>query len=156
MPKTLTYEHLAVPFTPSTAKRQTTVQLPTYKEGEDPRMVIFEAVKDHLKLIDPPFGARVLVATAPHCDKSSGGIIYTAKRVDEGRFQGKVGLILAMGATAFKYDGMYDWDGPKPNVGDWVYYRPSDSFETGINGVPCRFIHDVNIIGRVLDPEAIY
>jgi co-chaperonin GroES (HSP10) len=156
MTNVITEEDILRNYKTSSLKRQTTVQLPTYEEGIDPRKVLFDLVKEHLNHIDAPYGNRVLVATAPHCDKSSGGIIYTSKRVDEGRYQGKVGLILMTGPTAFKYDGMYDWEGPKPSVGDWVYYRPTDSYETGINGVPCRFIRDELIIGRVTEPEAIY
>jgi co-chaperonin GroES (HSP10) len=141
---------------PKPGRWNTSVSLPSYKDGQDPRQVLFDLLKDALPLIEPPYGKRVLVATAPHRDRSAGGILYTDKRKDEGRYQGKVGLVLMIGPTAFKYDGQYDWEGPRPIIGDWVYYRPSDAFETGINGVPCRFVNDDLILGRVSDPEVIF
>jgi hypothetical protein len=131
------------------------IEFLSYQEGEDPKKVIFKAIGVALDNIEV-FGSRVLVATAPHRNKSKGGILYTDKRLEEGRFQGKVGLILKMGSAAFKYDGQYDWEGPKPEVGDWVYYRPADAWETAINSVPCRFANDQLIVGRVTDPEVIF
>lgn len=131
------------------------VEIKTYADGEDPRNVVLNAIGKAIDSVEV-FGSRVLVATAPHKDRSKGGIIFTDKRLDEGRYQGKVGLILKVGPSAFKYDGEFKWEGAIPEVGDWVCFRPSDSWESAINGLSCRFILDSLIVGRVHSPEDIY
>ena len=128
----------------------------TYTAGENPKEVIIKAIGDALELMSPPYNNRVIVATAPHISATAGGILFTDRRKDEGRYQGKVGLILSIGPTAFRYDGSYEWEGDKPQIGDWVFYRPTESVEFGLNGVPCRVIKDEYIIGGVLDPEVVY
>lgn len=130
-------------------------QVLTYKDGEDPKKVIFDALGNAVEQISV-YGNRVLVATAPHCERSKGGIIFTDKAVDENRYQGKVGLVLKLGEAAFKFDGSYDWVGAKPEVGSWVFYRVPDAWECGVNGVSCRFIRDEFIVGEVPFPEAIW
>ena len=103
-----------------------------------------------------PLGNRVLVATYVTRQISKGGIIFVDKRKDASRFEGKVGLVIAVGPGAFKYDGAYPWEGPKPAVGDWVWYRASDAPERWIRDVSCRTIEDDRIEGITDDPVAIY
>lgn len=125
---------------------------------DDPATVIRNAIGDALDHIPEIYGSLVLVATAPSPNKR-GSFIMPDKTNDEGRFQGKVGLILAWGPTAFEYDPQYPsykWSGPKPSVGDFVFYRTSDAWEVGINGVSCRFVPDDCIKGRVTDIEVIF
>lgn len=125
---------------------------------EDPRKVVLDAIGDGLTYIPEIYGAQVLVATAPSPNKR-GSILTAPKTIDEGKYQGKVGLILGWGPNAFKYDPTYpnySWEGVKPSVLDWVFYKASDTWECGINGVSCRFIEDANIRGRVTDIEVIW
>ena len=131
------------------------VQILTYVLGEDPKKVVLDKVSADVEKIDV-YGSRVLIATAPTPDRSKGGIMFADKTKDEGRFQGKVGLILKMGASAFKYNGQYEWEGGKPKVGDWVFYRNADTQECGISEASCRIIYDDLIIGKVSDPEVIW
>lgn len=98
----------------------------------------------------------VLMASYIQPEKSSGGIYFTNKQLDESRFQGKVGLVLKKGPTAFKYVGSYPYEGEVPEVGDWVVYRTSDGWETFIRGVPCRVIESEFIKARIADPTIIY
>ena len=130
-------------------------QILTYVEGQDPKEIIFDAVKDDLPKLNI-YGNRVLVATAPHMERSKGGIIFTDKVKEENRYQGKVGLVLKLGPSAFKYDGSYEWEGDKPVIGSWVFYRTPDSWECGIAGVSCRFIRDSYVIGEVAEPNMIW
>ena len=127
----------------------------TYTEGEDPVQKVFDRLGDAAKGVTV-YGNRVLVATAPHKDRSSGGIIFTDSIKAEGRYQGKVGLVLAIGPTAFQYDGSYQWEGPAPEVGSWVFFRTPDTWECGLNGVSCRFVRDELIVGEVDGPDAIW
>jgi co-chaperonin GroES (HSP10) len=127
--------------------------------AEDPAGLIMERVREDLAKIPAIFGSRVLIAIAPSAGKSKGGIIFTDKRKDEGRFQGKAGLVLKLGTEAFKYNPRYpsfDWEGPKAEVGDWVHFFNSDSREIGVGGICCRYIWDADILGTVSDPEAVY
>jgi hypothetical protein len=133
-------------------------QLTYNLDSDDPFQVIMAALKDALPLIPDIYGARVLVATAPSPTKR-GSLWVPDKTLDEGRYQGKVGYVLGWGPNAFKYDPQfpsYPWEGPKPAVGDAVFYRTSDAWECGINGVSCRFILDDCIVGRVTDIEVIW
>lgn len=130
-------------------------QVLTYTGEQDPKKIVTDAIGAALNGVTV-FGNRVLVATAPHCERSRGGIIFTDKAVDENRYQGKVGLILKVGEGAFKFDGSYEWGGGKPAIGSWVFYRTPDSWECGLNGVSCRFIRDEYIVGEVNSPDAIW
>jgi co-chaperonin GroES (HSP10) len=137
------------------------VSVLTYTKGvDDPKQVILNAVKEHVdRGIRNLFGNRVLVATAPHATVSKGGIIFADKTKDEERYQGTVGLVLAMGPTAFMYEddqGKYSFDGERPSVGDWVWYRNADTWECGINEASCRIVKDNMIIGVLNDPEVVW
>lgn len=127
---------------------------------------------------------RCLVATYVRPNVSSGGIIFTDKKTEEDRWQGKVGLLLKVGPAAFDYEEVQDLiqehldnlaEGipPKfakvrafqelgiPLPGDWIAYRTSETHEVGIEvekGIcaSCRFITDDSIIMRVADPSIIW
>jgi len=108
------------------------------------------------------FHNLVLVATYSGTEKI-GSIIVPDKMLDENRFQGKVGLVLKVGPTAFEDDTVAKFGGVSVKPGDWVVYRPSDGFEMFIrdrrktnDGLSCRLIEDVFIRGRVSDPSLIY
>ena len=132
----------------------------SYQVGvEDPADVIMARVRDELQKIPAIFGPRVLIALAPSRGRSAGGIIFTDKLKDEGRFQGKAGLVLKLGHDAFKYHPrypQYDWEGPKPEVGSWVAFFNSDSREIGIGGIACRYIWDSDLLSLITEPEAVY
>jgi len=123
----------------------------------DQRAAILEAVAGKLDGLDV-MRNRVLVATYVMPEKTSGGIIRIDKTRDEGRFQGKAGLILKKGPAAFKFDTPMDKDYPsvEPAVGDWVFYRAADTWECGLVGLYCRFIYDDMIVGRISNPEMVW
>lgn len=126
---------------------------------EDPAEVIMARVRDVLDKFPAIFGSRILIALSPSASKSKGGIIFTDKAKDEGRFQGKAGLVLKLGVEAFKYNPRFptlDWEGPKAEVGDWVHFFNSDSREIGIGGIACRYIWDSDLLGIITDPEAVF
>jgi ribosomal protein L21E len=135
------------------------VQQLSYNLGvDDPKKVILDALGDALNYLPNIYGSRVLVATAPSPNKR-GSIWVPDKNKDEGRYQGKVGLVLGWGPNAFKFDPQfpsYPWEGPKPEIGDWVYYKTASAWEVGINGVSCRYVLDEFIVGDVVDIEVIF
>ena len=122
------------------------------------KQLIFDMLGDYLTGEKPLrlAGNRVMVATYVRPQKSAGGILFTDKRRDGNRFEGKVGLVIAIGTTAFRYDGAYPWEGWKPEIGDWVYYRASDAVERGFRDVWCRTIEDHLIEGSPPSPLDIY
>jgi hypothetical protein len=84
---------------------------------------------------------------------------------DEFRFQGKIGCVIKLGPTAFKYmnNGQL-YDGIKVKKGDWVVFRASDSAEIFLRGmehegrgdyVCCRRLNALNIKMRIKDPRAV-
>ena len=123
-------------------------------ESDDPKAKIMEMVGD-LTGYDV-LGSRVLVGTYVAPRKTKGGIILTEQTIDEDRWQGKVGLVLKMGPAAFKYDGSFAYEGTKPEIGQWVEYRPAETSEVGIRGAPCRYIDSQNIRAVIPDPSLIY
>jgi hypothetical protein len=108
------------------------------------------------------FHNLILVATYIAPEKV-GNIIMPDRRLDEDRFQGKIGLVLKVGPTAFVDDGATKFGGFELMPGQWVIYRPSDGYELFIRdrrkaneGLSCRLIEDVFVRGRVSDPGLIY
>lgn len=138
--------------------RLETVQIAERAANEDFRDVVMRALGD---LSDfHVLGTDVLVATYIAPKKTAGGIILTDKGVDEDRWQGKVGLVIKMGEDAFKYsyqaNGAYEYQGKKPQVGDYVAFHTSDTRELGIRGVSCRTI-DASLIRMIVpSPDDIY
>lgn len=126
----------------------------------DPRTDILDAIGD----IDDIeiFNNQVLCAVYIRPKKTASGIYLTDSTVDEDRHQGKVGLILKMGAAAFE-DPTNQWfgdearEGNNPmSLGDWAVFRPSDGWSITINGVLCRILDDTNIRGRIQAPDQVW
>jgi hypothetical protein len=140
-------------------------------QAADQRAAILEAVSEALKDFNVIYGADVLTATYIEPETTAGGIILPGARINESIYQGKVGLVLALGNEAFKYRDGYSFFSkyenetdeeylrrtaaltPKP--GDWVFYRTSSTWKCTINKVACQFIRDVEIKGRITNPNAI-
>lgn len=128
----------------------------------DPR----EAIKAKVGSLDTVemFGSDILVAIYKRPTKTKSGIILTDEHLEEDLHQGKVGLVLKMGPTAY-----LDEDGNKfrdVNEGDWVVFRPSDGWRVTLNtlrgnyskddAVDCRILSDISVRSRVQDPDSIY
>jgi co-chaperonin GroES (HSP10) len=126
----------------------------------DPKQALIDAVGDISGVVMA--GPRVLVATYIEPEKTKGGIIRPDNTLAEGRFQGKVGLVLSMGPLAFKDDTIAKFGGFSVKPGDWVVYRASDGFEmffvdpNGREGTPCRVVEDQNIIAKIDDAACIW
>lgn len=127
----------------------------------DPREEILQRVGE-LKDVEV-FGSDILIAVYMRPQKTKSGIILTDNMRGEDAFQGKVGLIVKMGPTAY-----VDEDGEKfrdIKEKDWVVFRASDGWPVTLNAansvsskdaVICRIITDINIRMRVSSPDAIY
>ena len=121
----------------------------------DPREAILNRVGD-LKGVEI-FGADVMVAIYERPNKTKSGIYLTDVTVSEDRFQGKVGLIVKKGPMAWVDDENVTFrDEDRCDVGDWVFFRPSDGWQMLVNGVSCRMLDDTVVRGRVPDPDMIW
>ena len=127
----------------------------------DPKEALLEAIAD-LDEFDV-FHNLILLATYIAPEKTSGGIIMPDRSILEGRFQGKIGLVLKLGPLAFQDDAIAKFGGVIVSPGDWAIYNPSDAGELFLRhrtergqGVPCRLIEDSLIKGRVADPAFVY
>ena len=102
------------------------------------------------------FNNQVLVAIYVRPNKTKSGIILTDSTRDEDRYQGKVGLVVKKGPSAFEDETGRWFKDADVNVGDWVVFRPSDGWSVAINGQPCRLMDDVVIRGRVKHPDSVW
>lgn len=104
---------------------------------------------------------RILVAVyvRPKIEKI-GSIFLTDKKKDqeqsEDLWQGKVGLVIAKGPQAYEDDEATKFHGQSVDVGDWVWFRPSDGQACEINGVFCRVFQEPGIIGKVPHPDYVW
>lgn len=106
---------------------------------------------------DQVLHSQVLVMTYVQPLRTAGGIILTSKTIEEDRFQGKVGLVIAKGPGAFVDQGeVAKFFGTMIEVGDWVLTRPADGMELFFNGCSLRLFQDVNILAKVAEPAAYY
>ena len=121
------------------------------KHGGDPAKELMEKVGDLSSI--SIFGPKVLVAIYLRPNVTAGGIFLTDKAIDEDLYQGKIGLVIKTGPTAFQDSG---WFQQGVNVGDWVWFRASNGIAMKFNGVDCRFMEDVRIEGKVTEPDKIW
>lgn len=121
----------------------------------DPRKLLFSKVgkiDGELTVLH----SQVLVAGYVRPGRTKGGIFLTDKAVEEDRWQGNIGLVIALGKGAFLDDAVAKFHGDNLKVGDWVMYQPADGIGMFIREVPCRLFQDTRILMKVTDPEIYY
>lgn len=100
---------------------------------------------------------QVLVAVYIRPEVTKGGILRPshvgARREDA--YQGTLGLIIQLGATAFSEDAQHRWEGVVPKLHDWVLFNVGDAMGLQIRGQRCRIIEDVNLKMVVPSPDVI-
>ena len=101
-------------------------------------------------------GDRVLVGTYARPSKTEGGIYLSDAVAIEDRWQGMVGLLLACGPAAFKYDGSFAYEGDPPKAGSWLVYKPADGVEIAWRKASCRIIRSENILATITDPLLVF
>lgn len=120
----------------------------------DPAEDIFQQIGklDEYKLT----GDQVLLGVYKRPEKTKSGIILSDKTRDEDEHQGKAGLVLKMGPTAFKYDGTFAYEGPIPKIGDWVAVWVVDGRKININKVLCRIVSSEQIRMIIPAPDVVF
>lgn len=134
----------------------------------DPKDVILEQIGElpdgivQFSRILVAIYVRPIMADEKGDRRTQGGIILPGERVEkekqEDHYQGKVGLIVAVGEQAYEDDDANNvrFHGVKNGVGDWVWFRPSDGLGCEVNGVSCRILQEGHIIGRLPHPDVVW
>lgn len=129
------------------------------EHSEDPRNEIYKTVGITKEGKIPGFelhGNRVLVGIYKRPEKTKSGIYYADKTRDEDIHQGKAGLVLAKGHSAFVSDQEYDFGHDNAEVGDWVLLFVTHGLSCNINGLPCRIVRDQDICMRISSPDSVF
>lgn len=100
--------------------------------------------------------SQILIAHYVRPAKSKGGIWMPDRQIEEDRFQGNIGLVLAVGPGSFKDDTVAQFHGKKVNPGDWVMFNPGDGQAFFLKEVPCRLFQDTRILMKITTPEFYY
>lgn len=103
------------------------------------------------------FKNQVLVAIYQRPEKTAAGLFLPDGVRKEDQFQGKVGLVLKKGPDAFVSDGRYTFK-DTVEVGDWILFKVSDGWPITLNTANglCRMIDDVDVRGRVAEPDKVW
>jgi len=120
----------------------------------DPKIDLLEKIGDLSEV--EVFNNNILVAIYIRPNKTKSGIILADETTEQDKYQGKVGLVVKLGNSAFEDETGRWFKGIKVNVGDWVVFRPSDGWSIAINSQPCRIMDDVVIRGRVKHPDLVW
>lgn len=102
------------------------------------------------------FHNQVLVAIYVRPEKTKSGLYLSAQTREEDKYQGKVGLIIKKGADAFVDDSGKWFKGVNLDVGDWIYFRPSDGWQITVHGQLCRILDDTDVRGRIPQPDTVW
>ena len=99
---------------------------------------------------------QILCAVYIRPPKTKSGIHLPDRTIDEDRYQGKVGLLVDMGPSAFNDDNGQWFNDIQFNLHDWLVFRPSDGWSITVNGVLCRMMTDVQVKARIASPDQVW
>jgi co-chaperonin GroES (HSP10) len=121
----------------------------------NPHRAILDFVGPYLDSIDLS-ADKILVATYRQPSKTEGGLYLTDSSMEEDKYQSSAGLVLKIGAAAFKDDASTTFAGFKAEPLDWVTFRPVHGSAREIAGLHCRFLQDIHIDAVVKDPTLVW
>jgi co-chaperonin GroES (HSP10) len=101
-------------------------------------------------------GNRILVGMYERPEKTKSGIVLTQQTRQEDEYQGKAGLVLMKGHSAFESDENIDFGPDNVKVGDWVMLFVSEGRSCKINGQLCRIIRDQDIAMAIPEPDQVF
>lgn len=102
------------------------------------------------------FGNQVLIGIYMRPEKTKTGVFLAQTSRSEDEHQGKAGLVLMKGPSAFVSDSNYDFNGQDVEVGEWVSIFVSDGRKIVINGQLCRIVEDHHIRLKIPAPDAVF
>lgn len=121
---------------------------------EDPALTITKKIGD-LKKVEVS-GNYVLLGVYERPKMTKSGILLTDNTRGEDQHQGKAGLVLKKGPTAFVSDANYDFKGQNAEIGEWVAIWVSDGRAITVNGQLCRLTEDQHIRLKIPSPDVIF
>ena len=133
----------------ASARKTTQISL-----AKDPKQGLFDAVGD-LSGFDI-FHNQRLVAVYVRPNITAGGILRPDENIKEDEYQGKVGLVVKVGPTAFLDNQEDDFYGQNVSVGDWVVFRTGDGWQLTIRDTACRILTDRTVRMRIKNPGDIF
>lgn len=102
------------------------------------------------------FGNQVLIAVYERPEKTKSGLYLSDQTRQEDAYQGKAGLVVKLGPSAFVDDPHYKFHGQSVKAGDWVAIFVSDGRKIVVNGALCRLVEDQHIRMKIPAPDAVY
>lgn len=124
------------------------------KHEVDPKKELLNALGDISSF--QLFHNQVLVAIYVRPEKTKSGILLPGQTRDEDKWQGKVGLVVKMGPSAFDDPESKWFKGVKIALHDWIVFRPAEGWQLTVNNVLCRIVDDVNVRGTIPHPDMIW
>lgn len=121
---------------------------------DDPAELIFNRIGDLSDFVI--FGNQVLLGVYERPEKTKSGLYLSDQTRNEDKYQGKAGVVLKKGPTAFVSDSNYDFKGQNVEVGDWVSIFISDGRPLIINKQLCRIVEDQYIRLKIPAPDVIF
>ena len=121
--------------------------------AKNPKQAISELVGD-LNGVEV-IGDMVLVGIYIRPEKTAGGIIRPTINKQEDVWQGKVGLVLKLGPSAFRDPEDGKLFEQRADLGEWCVFKVGDGWSVNINDYPCRLVRDTSIRLKVKDPNVV-
>ena len=120
----------------------------------DPKQKILEAIGDlsNVEILNN----QILCAVYVRPPKTKSGLYLADQTTAEDRFQGKVGLLIGMGPSAFQDESGQWFADSSFKLHDWLVFRPSDGWNVTINGVLCRMLSDTQVKMRIPAPDVVW
>lgn len=105
-----------------------------------------------------PSGWNVLIAVFKRPGKTAGGILLTERTRDEDDYQGRVGLVIALGPDTYRDDRMRVYAGPWVQPGDWVVFPAFENTATKhrYRGITVAEVPDDRLTATVDDPMDVF
>lgn len=120
----------------------------------DPKQKILEEIGDlsDIEILNN----QILCAVYVRPTKTKSGLYLADQTTAEDRFQGKVGLLIGMGPSAFQDESGQWFADSSFKLNDWLVFRPSDGWNVTINGVLCRMLSDTQVKMRIPAPDVVW
>jgi co-chaperonin GroES (HSP10) len=125
------------------------------QHDEDPALTIRKKIAGSLEGITI-FGNYILLGVYERPEKTKSGLFLADQTRGEDKHQGKAGLVLKKGPTAFVSDAHYDFKGQDVEIGDWVSIWISDGRQVVVNGQLCRLVEDQHIRLKIPAPDVVF
>lgn len=101
----------------------------------------YKLILEHIGIpVHQPAGFKLLVKVFKREEKTVSGLYIPSVVQDKDMWNTRVGLVLAMGRSA--YDPSRFPDGPYCKVGDYIFYNRHDSSMCKINDHACALLND--------------